>query len=62
MLWVPIIHPCWSGGMLVLVEDAAEAVPSADVEARDLLKAGHRFGERVQGCGSPEGPVGRCSL
>src|SRR5690242_19496965 len=25
-LWVPIIHPCWSGGMPILVEDAAEPV------------------------------------
>ena len=48
--------------MSILVEDAAEAVPPADVEVRDLLRAGHRFGERAQGCGSPEGPVGRCSL
>src|ERR1700761_6710403 len=23
-LWVPIIHPCWSGSMLVLVEGASE--------------------------------------
>jgi hypothetical protein len=30
-LWVPIIHPCWSGSMLVFVEDAAEAVESADI-------------------------------
>jgi len=44
--------------MLVLVEDAAEPVPSADLEVRDLLRVGYRFGERAQGCGSPEGPVG----
>jgi hypothetical protein len=44
--------------MSVLVEDAAEPVPSADVEVRDLLSVGYRFGERAQGCGSPEGPVG----
>src|SRR5690242_17726063 len=56
-LWVPIIHPCWSGSILVLVEDAAEPVPSMYVEARDLLRVGYRFGERAQGCGSPEGPV-----
>jgi len=36
--------------MLVFVEDAAEAVASADIEARDLLRGGHRFGERAQGC------------
>ena len=43
-LWVPINHPCWSGSMPVLVEDAAEPVPSADVEVRDLLRIGNRFG------------------
>jgi len=43
-LWVPIIHPCWSGGMPVLVEDAAEPVPSADIEVRDPLGIGNRFG------------------
>jgi hypothetical protein len=30
--------------MLVLVEDAAESVPPADVEERDLLGIGNRFG------------------
>ena len=43
-LWVPIIHPCWSGGMPILVEDAAEPVPSADIEVRDPLGIGNRFG------------------
>ena len=47
------IHPCWSGSMPVLVEDAAESVPSADVECA----------LRAQGCGSPElVRWGRCSL
>jgi len=41
---VPIIHPCWSGSMPVLVEGAAEPVASADVEVRDLLRIGNRFG------------------
>jgi hypothetical protein len=35
---VPIIHPCWSGGMPVLVEGAAEPVSSADIEMRDPLR------------------------
>jgi hypothetical protein len=43
-VWVPIIHPCWSGGMLVFMEGAAEPVLSADIEVRDLLRVGHRFG------------------
>jgi hypothetical protein len=43
-LWVPIIHPCWSGSMPVLVEGAAEPVPSADIQLRDLLRIGNRLG------------------
>ena len=43
-LWVPIIHPCWSGSMPVLVEGAAEPVPSADIEVRDLLRISNRSG------------------
>ena len=43
-LWVPIIHPCWSGSMSILVEGAAESVPSADIEVRDALRIGNRFG------------------
>ena len=41
-LWVPIIHPCWSGSMPVLVEDAAEAVASVDVEAGGSGRLGDR--------------------
>ena len=40
---MPIIHPCWSGGMPVFVEDAAEPVPSADIEVRDPFRIGNRF-------------------
>jgi hypothetical protein len=43
-LWVPIIHPCWSGSMPVLVEGATDPVPSADIQLRDLLRIGNRFG------------------
>jgi len=43
-LWVPIFHPFWSGSMPVLVEGAAEPVPSADIEVRDLLRIGNRSG------------------
>ncbi len=43
-LWVPIIHPCWSGSMPVLVEGAAEPVPSADIQLRDPLTIGNRLG------------------
>jgi len=43
-LRVPIIHPCWSGCMPVLVEGAAEPVSSADIQLRDPLRIGNRFG------------------
>ena len=43
-LWVPIIHPCWSGSMPVLVEGPAEPVSSADIEVRDPPRMGNRFG------------------
>ena len=43
-VWVPIIHPCWSGSMPVLVKSAAESVSSADIEVRDPLRIGGRFG------------------
>ena len=43
-LWVPIIHPCCSGSMPVLVESAAEPVPSADTQLRDPLRIGNRIG------------------
>jgi len=42
-LWVPIIHPCWSGSMPVLVEGAPEPVPSADIQLRDPLRIGNRL-------------------
>jgi hypothetical protein len=43
-LWVPIIHLRWSGGISIFVEGAAEPVPLADIEARDPLRIGNRFG------------------
>ena len=44
--------------MSVLVEGAAEPVPSADIKVRDPLGIGNRFRERAQWCGSLESPVG----
>ncbi|WP_243789012.1 hypothetical protein [Saccharopolyspora gloriosae] len=38
-LWtlrVPIKYPCWSCGISVLMEDSAESIVSANVEASDL--------------------------
>ena len=43
-VWVPIIHPCWSGSMPVLVEGATEPVPSADIQLCDPLTIGNRLG------------------
>ena len=50
---MPIIHPRWSVGMPVLMEGATEPVPSADIEVRDLLGIGNRFGQGAQGPAAP---------
>jgi hypothetical protein len=42
-LRVPIIHPAWSGGTLVLVKGSAESVSSADFQAPDLRWHADRF-------------------
>jgi hypothetical protein len=39
---VPIIHPCWSGSVPVLVEGAAEPVSFADIQLRDPLRMGKK--------------------
>jgi hypothetical protein len=43
-VWVPIIRPCGSGSMPILVEGAAEPVPSADIQLRNPLRTGNRLG------------------
>ena len=43
-VWMPIIHPCWSGSMPVFVKGASEPVPSADIQLRDPLTIGNRLG------------------
>jgi hypothetical protein len=45
------LHPASSGGMLVLVESAAEVVVSAYVEVGDLARFGDGAGEWVEGAG-----------
>jgi len=40
----PIIRPCWSCSMLVLVEDAAESVSSADIQVCDPFRIGDQSG------------------
>lgn len=47
--------------MPVLVEGAAEPVPSADIEVRDLFRIGNRFGYPAQGA-AWRVRWGRCSL
>jgi hypothetical protein len=44
--------------MLVLVEDAAETVTSADVELDDPVRIGDRFGQRFEGSGVRNALVG----
>lgn len=46
-LWVPNIHPCRSGRVLVLVQNAAEPVASSHVQVDDVGGAGYRFWRRV---------------
>jgi hypothetical protein len=43
--------------MSVLVQDAAEAVASMDVEMGELVGVGHRFGQWVERCGARESAV-----
>jgi hypothetical protein len=40
--------PCWSCGMFVFMQDAAETVASGDGEVRDLVRDGDRFGQCLQ--------------
>jgi hypothetical protein len=51
-------RPCSSGGVSVLVEDAAESIASSDVEVVELVRCGDRLGEWAQGCCGVEGAVG----
>jgi hypothetical protein len=51
-------RPYRSGGVSVLVEDAAESIASSDVEAVELFRCGDRLGEWAQGCCGVEGQVG----
>ena len=44
--------------MLVLVEDAAESITSADVEVVESVRFGDRFGQWAEGCGAVQGAVG----
>lgn len=41
---VPIIHPTWSGRMLVLVQGSAESISSVDIQVPDLCWHVNRFG------------------
>jgi hypothetical protein len=43
-LRVPINHPAWSGGMLVLVKGSAESVSSADLQVSGASWQADRIG------------------
>ena len=45
------LYPCSSGGMLVLGEDAAEALVSLYVQAGDLVRIGDRRGQWTERAG-----------
>jgi uncharacterized membrane protein YraQ (UPF0718 family) len=51
-------RPCWSRCMLVFVQDAAEAVASADVEVGEPVGFGDGFGQLAEGRGAGEVAVG----
>jgi len=41
------LRPCWSGGVVVLVEDAAQPLSSADAQVDDLGLVGDRWWQWV---------------
>jgi hypothetical protein len=43
--------------MIVSVEEAAEAIVSADAQARECRGIGERFGQGLQGSGVQDAPV-----
>ena len=45
------LRPCWSGGVVVLVEDAAQSLSSVDVQVDDLGLVGDRWWQRLQWSG-----------
>jgi hypothetical protein len=47
------LYPRSSGGMLVFVEDAAEALVSSYVQTGDLVRISDRRGQRMQRAGTP---------
>jgi hypothetical protein len=61
-VWVPIIHPYWSGSMPILAEGAAEPVPPADIEVHDLLRIVIGPGSGRRGAAARRVRWGRCSL
>lgn len=58
-----MLRPCWSSGVLLLVQDSAKTVASSHVQVDDLGPGGHRAGPRrqwrymVQGSVRPVGAV-----
>jgi hypothetical protein len=61
-LRVPINHPAWSRGMLVLVEGSAESVSSVDFKVPDPLCQTDWLGQWAERRGLALGWCGRCPL
>ncbi len=55
-------HPCSSGGMFVFVEESAETIASADMQPCDRGGVGHRLGQRTQGPGVRDAPMGTVTV
>jgi hypothetical protein len=53
-LWVPVIRPCWSGGLLIFMDDSGDAVVSAGAEG---IEVGDRRGQRGKRSGTRESAV-----
>src|SRR5436309_2223139 len=57
-LYLPKRHPSSSGGMVVLVQDAAESISSSDVQPGELAGVGDRFGQWFERPGVGDALVG----
>src|SRR4051812_14399032 len=52
------LRPGWSSGVFVLMEEAAEAVTSVDVQLGESAWVGDRFGQWLERCGVGDAPMG----
>ncbi|MFI5888486.1 hypothetical protein ACIA5D_00010 [Actinoplanes sp. NPDC051513] len=54
---MPKPHPRSSSGMIVFVEESAEAIVSANAETGERRRIGERVGQRLQRSGVRDAPV-----